>query len=103
MTNTLSKRLKGRRGFTIVELLIVIVVIGILAAITMVSYNGIQNRSKTAAGQQLANSVAKKAQAYYTIKSSWPTAVSGATGFDAEPESALDNPSSVIVAADDTA
>lgn len=33
-------------GFTIVELLIVIVVIGILAAITVVAYNGIQNRSR---------------------------------------------------------
>ena len=30
-----------QRGFTIVELLIVIVVIGILAAITIVAYNGI--------------------------------------------------------------
>lgn len=36
-------------GFTIVELLIVIVVIGILAAITIVAYNGIQQRAKTAA------------------------------------------------------
>jgi len=34
-----------RAGFTIVELLIVIVVIGILAAITIVAYNGIQNRA----------------------------------------------------------
>lgn len=33
-------------GFTIVELLIVIVVIGILAAITIVSYNGIQGRAQ---------------------------------------------------------
>lgn len=32
-------------GFTIVELLIVIVVIGILAAITVVSYNGVTNRA----------------------------------------------------------
>lgn len=32
-------------GFTIVELLIVIVVIGILAAITVVAYNGIQNKA----------------------------------------------------------
>lgn len=38
-----------RRGFTIVELLIVIVVIGILAAITIVSYNGIQGRAKDVA------------------------------------------------------
>lgn len=32
----------GRKGFTIVELLVVIVVIAILAAITVVSYNGIR-------------------------------------------------------------
>lgn len=36
------------RGFTIVELLIVIVVIGILAAITIVAYTGIQNRAYNA-------------------------------------------------------
>lgn len=35
------------RGFTIVELLIVIVVIAILAAITIAVYNGIQQRAKT--------------------------------------------------------
>ena len=35
-------------GFTIVELLIVIVVIGILAAISIVAYNGIQNRAVVA-------------------------------------------------------
>lgn len=36
---------KGQKGFTIVELLIVIVVIGILAAITIVAYNGVQTRA----------------------------------------------------------
>lgn len=33
-------------GFTIVELLIVIVVIGILAAITIVAYDGVQQRAR---------------------------------------------------------
>ncbi len=35
-----------QRGFTIVELLIVIVVIGILAAITIVAFNGVQQRAR---------------------------------------------------------
>jgi len=48
----------NKDGFTIVELLIVIVVIGILAAITIVAYNGIQDRSKNAVIQSdLANAV----------------------------------------------
>ena len=40
-----------QRGFTIVELLIVIVVIGILAAITIVAFNGVQKRASAAAVQ----------------------------------------------------
>jgi prepilin-type N-terminal cleavage/methylation domain-containing protein len=42
---TMQKR-HHLKGFTIVELLIVIVVIGILAAITVVAYNGIQTRAQ---------------------------------------------------------
>ena len=37
--------LKQTKGFTIIELLIVIVVIGILAAITVVAFNGVQGRA----------------------------------------------------------
>lgn len=42
----IGKRQKQLNGFTIVELLIVITVIGILAAIAIVSYNGIQDRAR---------------------------------------------------------
>lgn len=37
-----------QKGFTIVELLIVVVVIAILAAITITAYNGIQERARNA-------------------------------------------------------
>lgn len=40
-----------KRGFTIVELLIVIVVIGILATVTVVAYNGVQRNTQHAAIQ----------------------------------------------------
>ncbi len=49
-----------QRGFTIVELLIVIVVIAILAAISVVAYNGVQNRTNDAAIQSDLSNFAKK-------------------------------------------
>lgn len=59
-------------GFTIVELLIVIVVIGILAAITIVSYTGITQQAKTAHAQQNASSVQAVADAFNAQYSSYP-------------------------------
>lgn len=62
-----------QKGFTIVELLIVIVVIAILAAISIVAYNGIQNRGKTSAGASTAGSIQKKVEAFNTLNSAYPT------------------------------
>lgn len=47
-------------GFTIVELLIVVVVIAILAAITIVAYTGIQNRAKDSAQRTAVSQAGKK-------------------------------------------
>ncbi len=47
------------KAFTIVELLIVVVVIAILAAITIVAYNGIQNRARESATQSSASQAGK--------------------------------------------
>ena len=54
--------MRYKNGFTIVELLIVIVVIAILAAITILAYNGIQNRASDAAVQNDITSLMKKVQ-----------------------------------------
>ena len=66
-------------GFTIVELLIVIVVIAILAAITIVAYNGIQNKAKDTAVQSDLNGIAKKIQEYAIVNGAFPM---GATQLD---------------------
>lgn len=81
MTNTIKSK---NSGFTIVELLIVIVVIAILAAISIVAYSGIQNRAKTSSGEQLAAQVEKKAQAYYTVKGLYPLNAAAFTDAEAK-------------------
>ena len=68
MTNLkYSPGYKNKAGFTIVELLIVVVVIAILAAITIVAYNGIQNRAKQSAAQSAASQVTKKVMSYAVL------------------------------------
>jgi len=52
------------QGFTIVELLIVIVVIGILAAITIVAYNGIQDRARASSASSALSQASKKLAVY---------------------------------------
>lgn len=62
-----------KRGFTIVELLIVIVVIAILAAISVVAYNGAQNRSKNSATQSTLRQVQKLVESYNASTGSYPS------------------------------
>ncbi|MGR4009858.1 prepilin-type N-terminal cleavage/methylation domain-containing protein [Leucobacter sp. 1207-22] len=49
-----------QRGFTIVDLLVVIVVIAILAAVSILTYNGIQKRAGTAAYVAAADTAEKQ-------------------------------------------
>ena len=64
---------KKNNGFTIIELLIVIVIIGILVAITAVSYTGITNGANTADAQTKARAISQYAIACQAKTGSWPT------------------------------
>ena len=66
-------------AFTIVELLVVIVVIGILAAITIVSYTGISQKAVVSSLQSDLGSAKKQLSLYYTDHSSYPTSIDATT------------------------
>ncbi len=62
-----------QKGFTIVELLIVIVVIGILATLVIVTFSGIQQKGRNSQRQTDVNTLATYVSAYYTDKGYYPT------------------------------
>lgn len=69
----MQTRMYRQNGFTIVELLIVIVVIAILAAISIVAYNGIQNRSKDAKVSTEVSNVKKAIELYKIDNGFYPS------------------------------
>lgn len=60
-------------GFTIVELLVVVVVIAILATITIVSYNGVIGRAKTVQVQSTSRLVVERIELWHSLMGSYPT------------------------------
>lgn len=66
------KKFTKQPGFTIVELLIVIVVIGILAAIVIVAYTGIQGQAYDAAVKNDFGNLSKLMLNYQTINGHLP-------------------------------
>jgi prepilin-type N-terminal cleavage/methylation domain-containing protein len=63
----------SNNGFTIVELLIVIVVIAILATVSIVAYNGIQARGRASEASYGLTQAKKKLELYKVDNGSYPT------------------------------
>jgi prepilin-type N-terminal cleavage/methylation domain-containing protein len=61
------------KGFTIVELLIVIVVIGILAALVVTTFTGIQQRARNTERQTDIKAIHGQVEAYYAQNGRYPT------------------------------
>lgn len=75
-----NRRGQKQTAFTLVELLIVIVVIAILAAISVVAYNGIQNRAKDAAIDNSVSTLKKSLEFYKSEHGSYPSIVADGSG-----------------------
>ena len=69
------------KGFTIVELIVVITVIGILSSIAIVSYSGSQQRAKRNTYDSNAQQVKIKLGDYFTDKNTYPVQKSDITSY----------------------
>jgi prepilin-type N-terminal cleavage/methylation domain-containing protein len=79
-----SKIKKNSKGFTIVELLIVIVVIGILAALVIVQFTNVQARARDAERKSDIRALQSKVAEYYALNGYYPTALSQITSLPAD-------------------
>lgn len=68
---------QSQRGFTLLELLIVIAIIGILTSIVLVSLGSAREKSRDAARASQAQEIVKALELYYTQQGSYPTVASG--------------------------
>lgn len=69
-----------QHGFTIVELLIVIVVIGVLAAIVIVSFNGVQNRANDTAIRSDLRNFGQIIEQHTIVQGAYPTSLTRSMG-----------------------
>ena len=70
------KQKRFRPGFTVVELLLVAVTIGILAAIVIVTYNGVQERAADAKRHSDLSNLAHAIETYKTFNGTYPQTTS---------------------------
>lgn len=61
-----------QKGFTLIELMIVIAIIGILAAIALPAYQDYTKRSRVSEGLSLAGGVKSALTEYYASNNEWP-------------------------------
>jgi prepilin-type N-terminal cleavage/methylation domain-containing protein len=89
-----SHNLRRQSGFTIVELLIVIVVIGILAALVLNSFSGVQSKARDTERTTDVKAISTQLEAYYnglgngsypdsvTFTPGWAIGTTGLKGID---------------------
>lgn len=79
----MKKILKGKKGFTLIELMVVVVIVGILASVAVPLYRGQQRRARAAEGVALLGSVRTGQLVYYAEHETFK-AIPTATSYDSD-------------------
>ena len=69
----MSIKAQAQKGFTLIELMIVVAIIGILAAMALPAYQDYTKRSHVSEGLTLAGAAKLGVTEFYADKGTWPT------------------------------
>jgi prepilin-type N-terminal cleavage/methylation domain-containing protein len=67
------RSIRNSKGFTLIELMIVVVIIGILAAIAIPRFTAVSDQAKQAEAEPILKQMCTLAEAYEMREGSWPT------------------------------
>jgi type IV pilus assembly protein PilA len=70
---------KNQKGFTLIELMIVVAIIGILAAVAIPAFMDYMKKGKRSEAELNLNAIAKSAKAHFVEKATFPVFTQGAT------------------------